>query len=355
MGAEESNPSVFPEVEQAPTRVATFNEEGNTIRFADNNDELYDEREIAKQSPTSFRLSKLQGKLKGEGHINMRVTTAQQAQRQVQEAQGVDSLEARVLRVIHHKRTQIGLASLLVLDIIILFTELALLTLYPACQLIRRDGISCCPAQDDAHEHFLRSLAASSGDDSHDDHHYCEQEGTVALFDYEAGCDEHKWHTVHRAEEFMYGLTMTILFVFWIELLILIWALKPKVFFRQFFFVSDLVIVTVSIALELTFKFMDDDTLTAMVGLLILGRVWRFVRIGHGIVEVTADAAREKYEVLVDYTSDLELLLKKHNIPLPEDQTSATAQEMCKSMKVSMKNSKTLEEGEGPTIVHVDD
>jgi hypothetical protein len=48
-------------------------------------------------------------------------------------------------------------------------------------------------------------------------------------------------------------------------------------------------------------------------------RIWRFVRIGHGIVEITNEVLHKDHEKLVSYTEQLEELLQQHNIALPED------------------------------------
>ena len=70
--------------------------------------------------------------------------------------------------------------------------------------------------------------------------------------------------------------------------------------------------------MELTFHFADQEALQAYIGILVLFRIWRFVRIGHGIVEITAEWTHKQYEVLLDYTEELEEIVKKQGIELPE-------------------------------------
>jgi len=67
-----------------------------------------------------------------------------------------------------------------------------------------------------------------------------------------------------------------------------------------------------------TFHFLNDAIYQSAAGFLVLVRIWRFVRIGHGIVEITNEMAHEEYNGLLAYTEALETMLQEHNIPLPE-------------------------------------
>ena len=134
---------------------------------------------------------------------------------------------------------------------------------------------------------------------------------------YPAGCDEDKWHTIHAIEQAFFYTTIVILSLFFIELNLGMIALTPCIFFRQFFFLLDYVIIAMSLALEITFHVLDEYVYSTMAGLLVLVRVWRFVRIGHGIVELTAEAAHKEYEGLLTYTEELEDRLRANNIDLP--------------------------------------
>ena len=270
------------------------------------NEEVVEDTPVYKESDA---LAAFKGPLKSQGSMCYAIPTMRQAERCVEEKQGCDSLECKTLAFLHNSYVQIALAALLILDVTILFIELALLTLYPSCHIIERDAISCCPAQD---SHSLRWLAGGS-----DDHDFCEE--GVANEEYEAGCDEHKWHKVHTAEEWLFGITIAILSILLLENLVTVWALRPSVFFRQAFYVFDLFIVAISLALELTFHFLGEDNVASLVGLLVLGRIWRFVRICHGIVEVVTDLSFEKYERLMEYTELLEKRLVENGISIPEE------------------------------------
>jgi hypothetical protein len=95
-------------------------------------------------------------------------------------------------------------------------------------------------------------------------------------------------------------------------------ALTPGIFFRQFFFALDYVIITVSLVLEITFHVLGDDLYQSLSGLLVIIRIWRFVRIGHGIVELTNEAAHSEYNQLLVYTKELRALLTENSMQLPD-------------------------------------
>jgi hypothetical protein len=69
--------------------------------------------------------------------------------------------------------------------------------------------------------------------------------------------------------------------------------------------------------LECVFYLKRDEIYQSLAGLLIIVRLWRFFRIGHGIVEVTHELAQEEYHKLEYYKDELEELLRSHDIPLP--------------------------------------
>lgn len=113
-------------------------------------------------------------------------------------------------------------------------------------------------------------------------------------------------------------MTLIILSLFMVELILLISALTPCVFFKQVFYVLDLFIVTVSIGLEVTFHKIGDDQAAAYSGLLVMARCWRFVRIGHGLIEATAELTSMRYEKIVEMAEELELQVAAHEKKLKE-------------------------------------
>jgi len=67
-----------------------------------------------------------------------------------------------------------------------------------------------------------------------------------------------------------------------------------------------------------TFHFLKDDIYQSLAGMLVVVRIWRFIRIGHGIVEITNEMAHDEYDGLLAYTEALEKILIEHDIALPE-------------------------------------
>jgi hypothetical protein len=220
---------------------------------------------------------------------------------------GEQSWQARVLHFLHRRSVQYVLMGMLLLDVLVLFFDLFLLAQYPSCSIIERDAISCCPAQ----ERRLRILSESDGAGEE----ICAAPAEVGS--YRAGCDPEKYPHVHEAEDTFFIITIIILSAFLLENLVQIAVLSPQVYFRHFFYVLDFFIITVSIALEVVFRVHDDEALQSVVGLLIVGRVWRFVRISHGLIEVTSELNSQRYHDLREYTDELEALLKKEGIPIP--------------------------------------
>ena len=265
-------------------------------------------------------------------NINFGIPSHEGAKDHLRDEYGHESWRYHAMHFLHSTKVQIFLMVLLLLDVLVLFVETFLLGSFPDCSTITRDAISCCPVTNtsvhiedgEQGSHLFRWLQNS--------HHegLC-QEGAEPLWDYDAGCDSHKWSTVHRAEEFLFGITVAILSTFLLELTVSIVALKPQIFFRQFFYLMDFVVVSVSLALELTFHFLHEDTLQSLSGLLIAARIWRFIRVGHGIVEVTHIASSKAFHTLLDYTEELEELLRDHDIAVPESQKIKTLKKQLNS------------------------
>ena len=68
--------------------------------------------------------------------------------------------------------------------------------------------------------------------------------------------------------------------IFLIENLVEMAALGISTFFKQIFLAMDFIVVLVSLILELTFHLKHAE-LAQLVGILVMFRIWRFVRIGH--------------------------------------------------------------------------
>lgn len=262
------------------------------------------------KSPSNLDAMMQQNRL-STTNLNFRIPTQRGAQEIVDDNHGEESSKAKMLKFLHSTKVQMFLMALLFFDVIILFMETFLLASYPACHTIERDCIACCHSEEvDDH---VRILAEE--EHGNDDHGICEVDFEP---EGEAACDPHKWSGVHTTEAVLFWFTIVILATFLVELHVEVFALGPRVFFRQFFYVLDYVIVTVSMALELSFHFSSDEALQSLVGLLVFARIWRFVRIGHGIVEITAEWTHHQYQELLDYAESLETKLTENKLPLPE-------------------------------------
>lgn len=249
--------------------------------------------------------------------MNWGVPTNHQAKMHTKETVGHESWEYRALHFLHKHSVQAFFSFLLLVDVLLLFTELILLSIYPSCDLVERDAVSCCPAPHNYGKNDLIRILGTDDEHHGDSHLECDA-GLEPYEEYEATCDDHKWSTVHNAEHGIFILTMIILSLFFLQLCIEIIALKPKVFFRQFFYALDFFIITMSIVLEAVFHALKSDISQSAGGLLIIVRLWRFLRIGHGISDLTAEVMQEQFQELLSYTEELEQLLKANQIELPK-------------------------------------
>mmetsp|Transcript_121943 Transcript_121943/g.350413 ORF Transcript_121943/g.350413 Transcript_121943/m.350413 type:complete len:166 (-) Transcript_121943:241-738(-) len=100
-----------------------------------------------------------------------------------------------------------------------------------------------------------------------------------------AGCDPHKYAAVHGVHEICFWVTICVLSTFLVELLGLICALRGR-FLRNPWYVLDLVIVVMTLSIEGADR-LDLTHAFETAKVLILGRCWRFVRIGHGLIAET--------------------------------------------------------------------
>lgn len=188
----------------------------------------------------------------------------------------------------------------------------------PSCKFVIRDAISCCPSKyDDKYE-------ASYEDAKNETHRFLgggggEEICTYPLTEteYPAGCDYNKHHGVHVAHVALFWTTVAILSIFEVELLFLIYLIGPKSFFGHLTYVIDFVVVSLSLSLELAFRYASDDAIGALPGLLIFFRLWRFVRIGHGLVQSTYESQERKIHLAVEYIDELEEKLERYEQVAP--------------------------------------
>lgn len=231
----------------------------------------------------------------------------------VSERHGPDSWQVKTIKLVNSAKVQHLLMALLLIDVIILFTEMFLDAHYPLCYFIERDSIACCPKQEDGSRNVRARSARRFLSGSSDG--VCE----APLENFGSGdCDPHKWHAVHVAHDVLFWTTIAILSIFLVENAVLMVVLGLRAFFSRLLYVFDLFIVVVSLVLEITFRVLSQDDVSEFVGLLIIGRVWRFVRVGHGLVTSTSEVEKELNEKLVEYARLLEEELASRDILLPE-------------------------------------
>ena len=104
----------------------------------------------------------------------------------------------------------------------------------------------------------------------------------------DASCSDVEFHfecleepkAVYQAETVLYYISLIILFTFNFESLILFYSLGFKEFVRNLGNVFDVIVITTSIVLEIMLHESEDGNAG---GILIAARLWRFLRIGHGI------------------------------------------------------------------------
>eukprot|EP00573_Skeletonema_grethae_P001969 CAMPEP_0201688496 /NCGR_PEP_ID=MMETSP0578-20130828/2244_1 /ASSEMBLY_ACC=CAM_ASM_000663 /TAXON_ID=267565 /ORGANISM="Skeletonema grethea, Strain CCMP 1804" /LENGTH=311 /DNA_ID=CAMNT_0048172833 /DNA_START=13 /DNA_END=948 /DNA_ORIENTATION=- len=239
----------------------------------------------------------------------------------------------RLLKVLNSPTVQHIIIVMLLLDVFIIFIELAIDAFYPSCDLIERDAVSCCTSDEvvDSHDGAgevhrfmagINRLLAEKGDGHYSD--LC----TAPLVETSdsAGCDDHKYPGVHIAHEVLFSFTLIILILFEIELLLMMYLLGPKKYFSRLLYALDLLVVTVSLILEIIFRVVHEDILNDLVGILILFRVWRFVRIGHGLVATTFELQEERMHELKHYVHELEEMVETCGGELPKKKPSVLAE-----------------------------
>jgi hypothetical protein len=260
----------------------------------------------------SYQLSEL-----GDG-MNFRIPTTVGVSEHVQTTHPQYSWQYRTLHFLHSPTMQYAFAGLLLLDILVLFGELLVLSYFPHCSVIVRDAVSCCyDSNNSNHTNNSNETILQREENPNHEAELCIYP-SVPNSTYSAGCDEERYHGVHLTELTFFYMTITILSIFMIELTISMIALTPAIFFRQFFFALDFIIISVSLILEITFHVLGDDLYQSLSGLLVVIRIWRFIRIGHGIVELTNEAAHKEDHHLMEYTKELRAIILQHNLPLPD-------------------------------------
>eukprot|EP01120_Amphizonella_sp_Union-15-10_P016289 TRINITY_DN853_c0_g1_i3.p1 TRINITY_DN853_c0_g1~~TRINITY_DN853_c0_g1_i3.p1 ORF type:complete len:248 (+),score=32.07 TRINITY_DN853_c0_g1_i3:67-810(+) len=133
----------------------------------------------------------------------------------------------------------------------------------------------------------------------------------------------HYW--MHQLSEGMHIISIAILIIFEIELLSLLFSLGLH-FFTKFMYVLDLIVVTLSLIIDLLLG-------EVLSSFLLLFRLWRMLRIVHGIYASVEETAKKKHhhqnEQIRILTQKVEKLQKRkaicqqkleavRKLPLPE-------------------------------------
>lgn len=224
---------------------------------------------------------------------------------------GDGSWQMKLLAFINSDFVQKFLVGLLVLDVLVLFVELALDAFFPSSDAIVSHAISCCPSESStaydaaAKEYGQRLLGPGGGSTE-----ICAY--PLEETDYKAGYDYNKYPGIHVAHKALYIVTLIILSSFLLELSALVYLLGPKQFCKQITYVVDFVVVALSLILEVLLKHASKDVLSVLPGILIIFRVWRFIRIGHGLVASTYELQQHKLHIAVEYIEELEEKVKRY-------------------------------------------
>ena len=182
---------------------------------------------------------------------------------------------------------------------------------FPLSAFVKRDAISCCPSEltngyDAAAKEYGGRLLGPGGGSTEICAYPLEET------DYKAGYDYNKYPGIHVAHKALYSLTLIILSSFLLELSALVYLLGPKQFCKQITYVVDLIVVSMSLSLEILMKHASKDVLSVLPGILIIFRLWRFVRIGHGLVSTTYELQQHKLHLAVEYIEELEEKVKRY-------------------------------------------
>lgn len=258
---------------------------------------------------------------------------------------------------------------LLMLEIIVLLLELTLEVEYPDCEMAE-DSVECellCMNNDgdfvivedaevDLEEALHKSMQLFGG--VMDMSPYAsfsienvgrhlldtstEEDETVALCSSLARvateCVREENDPVVRTEEALTIISITILCIFELELLLQLFIHRFD-FLRDPLYLVDFIIVSVSLAIEAYFYSQDEEELAAgLVGLLVFGRAWRFLRIIyslflilHEVDESIINKHEEHHEIIEEKVRLLEEQLKQWEIeqeaasPRPPSTTSPHA------------------------------
>eukprot|EP00941_MAST-03F_sp_MAST-3F-sp1_P000415 g415.t1 len=216
---------------------------------------------------------------------------------EVHDDHGAHSVRGKLVSFLHSHRVQLILTIFLILDVVLVMSDLFIEAHFPPCIYVVRDGTSCCPG-DSPHRNLL-----GHGHDAIS----CPS-GSHASTEFQVLCSEHKRSGIHVLHTVLASISIGILMTFLIELLLLLVALGVERFVEHILYVVDLVIVAVSLAIEICI--ISGTIQTSVAELIILVRLWRLVRIGHGLVTTGTDFSEDKVHGLEHHLKELEEIIE---------------------------------------------
>ena len=76
--------------------------------------------------------------------------------------------------------------------------------------------------------------------------------------------------------------------------------------------------VVTSLVLEIIVMTLQDGQVEIFIGLLVFGRIWRFIRIGHGIFEATHELTAQALEREQHRVMQLDAFIRDHGLIPPD-------------------------------------
>ena len=205
---------------------------------------------------------------------------------------------------LHSKPVQVLLTWLLLVDVLVVVVELVFDGEFTSCKYTTRDAISCCSATNtsgsDSRSHSDSGPGSGSGSGVYgrmlealfpfiqdnfggvlsgrrlSGHALCEAPWIDSPM-FPATCDEHKYAEVHLLHEILFWISISILFIFQVELLLLL-CIDRLHFLRNKLYLVDFVVVASALLIELISRYSYQMKNADLAGVLVFARCWRFVR-----------------------------------------------------------------------------
>lgn len=217
------------------------------------------------------------------------VTQKQREEQYVESNYDKSSWQAKSYNLL--EKLESFLVVLLAIDVVIVIIEIFLEAQFPTCTIIKSRELifSCCPSETTENEEHRFLAGSHESDGSHGAHSLCGEGLQVGEFN--AACDDHN-ESLHVTHEVFFALSVAILAIFEIENFLKIFILK-SVFFKNFYYVLDLFVVSISLGLDIGFH-VTARLVAELTSMLVIVRTWRLVRIIHGIYSETIKAQQEK-------------------------------------------------------------